>query len=160
MYTIASPFKREQERRRKGFVWLFHLFFFPVSFFCFCFLASNLSFSGRSHLESLLTSKEQKKVGSWPVWYFGHACRPCSWRHWQWLLGAKWKHSTFKRRFLANMIRNRVKNCCVSVLYSIPIDSVRDTSSLWVLFKPEQLKRDCGHLSSCASTETRKSMVV
>ena len=38
-------------------------------------------------------NEEQKKAGSWRIWYFWHTCWPCSWRHWHKLLGKKWQHS-------------------------------------------------------------------
>jgi len=54
--------------------------------------ALNLSTSGSSHLGSLFTNEERKKIGSWQIWYFCPTCQPCLWHH-RCLLGTKWQHS-------------------------------------------------------------------
>ena len=46
------------------------------------FFASNFNFSGCSHVCTLFTIKEQKKIGLWQKVLFCHTCWPCSWCHW------------------------------------------------------------------------------
>ena len=59
------------------------------------------------------------------------------------LLCSKWQHlwsgfATFKCQSLANRMENLVENCCVSVLYSIPVGMACEACSVWFPFKGTQ----------------------
>ena len=56
------------------------------------------------------------------------------------LLCSKWQHlwsgfATFKCQSVANRMENLVENCCMSVLYSIPVGMACDACSVWFPFK-------------------------
>ena len=54
-----------------------------------------------------------------------------------------WLHDCWPlliHRILINRTKNRVKKCCVSILYSIPIDTARDVSSVQFPFSMHTLR--------------------
>ena len=93
------------------------------------FVASDLSFSGRSHVGLLFIGEEHKTFGSWRNWYFCHTRRPCSWRRWA-QNGSTHSHvfMPFKRRFITNRTRKSsgkssgktaMYRVCIIYIYSI-----------------------------------------
>ena len=107
------------------------------------FFALNLSFFGLSHVCLLFTMKSRKRLAYGvfdhlpPILAF-FVTSP-TYR----LLCSKWQHlwsgfATFKCQSLANRMENLVENCCVSVLYSIPVGMACEACSVWFPFKGTQ----------------------
>ena len=102
---------------------VFFFFFFFFCTFCFCFESE---YPGRSHVGSLFTNKELKRVGSWRHWYFCYTCRPCLWCHWHTADGQNMAALTvvssrlYKRHFLTERTRNGVEKLLCVLLLFIP----------------------------------------
>ena len=100
-----------------------------------CFSPLNTSFSGRRHFGSLFINEEQKRFGPLRIWYFAshdsHVDDVTDTDCGAQKAGIHGRVSvTFKRWFWGKRARNRVKNCCVSIVYSNPVNGTPDASSV------------------------------
>ena len=96
-----------------------------------CFSPLNTNFSGRRHFGSLFINEEQKRFGPSRIWYFvSHASHVddvtdtdcCA----QTARTRGHASVTFTRWCWGKRTRNRVKSCCVSIVYSNPVNGTPD----------------------------------